>query len=378
MRSYEAAVIGLGGMGSAILAHLAARGTHVVGLEQYGPAHALGASHGGSRIIRQAYYEHPAYVPLLLRAYELWDELQRRSGEHLLLRTGGLMVGAPESKVVSGALRSAREHGLVHQLLEASDLRRRFSVLRPLQHEVALYEEQAGLLFPEACVLAHLRWAVEAGAEARFGTQVRSWWETGRGVELELAGGERIQAEQLIVAAGAWLGKTARDAALPLRVERNVLHWFEPLAHREDFAADRFPVYLLEREGTPMLYGFPDLPGQGIKAAFHHSQEYTDLEHLARDVAAEEIAALKHALEGWAPDAVGRHLRSSVCMYTVTPDEHFVIGRHPTHPHVVLAGGFSGHGYKFCAVIGEAVAGLVVDGASPHAIDLFAPQRFVS
>lgn len=378
MRSYDAVVVGLGGMGSAVLAHLASRGKRVVGLEQFGPAHALGSSHGGSRIIRQAYFEHPSYVRLLLRAYELWGDLEHRAGERLMLRTGGLMAGAPGSEVVSGALRSAREHGLPHQLLEASDIRRRFPVLRPLQHEVALYEEPAGVLFPEACVLAHLRWAVESGAEARFGTHVRSWWETGRGVEVEIAGGERIQTEHLVITAGAWMGKAAADLHLPLRIERNVLHWFEPIAHRDDFAADRFPVYILQREGVPMFYGFPDLPDQGIKAAFHHSQEYTDVEHLVRTVAAEEVAALKRALAGWAPDAAGRHLHSKVCMYTMTPDEHFVVGRHPAHAHVALAGGFSGHGFKFCAIVGEIVADLVIDGVSRHPIDLFAPDRFVS
>jgi|SRR5579872_1448555 len=376
MSSYDAVVIGLGGMGSAALAHLASRGKRVVGLEQFGPAHALGSSHGGSRVIRQAYFEHPAYVRLLLRVYELWHDLERRSGDRLMIRTGGLMAGSPDCEVVTGSLRSAREHGLPHQLLDAADIRRRFPVIHPLQHEVALYEEPAGVLFPEACVLAHLRWAIDEGAEARFGMPVRTWFETGRGVEVETADGERIEAEHLVITAGAWFGKVAADLRLPLKIERNVMHWFEPLAHKEDFQPERFPVYILHREGVPMLYGMPDLPDQGVKGAFHHSLEYTDPDFIDREVSADEVATFAHALRGWIPDGVGTHRRSTVCMYTMTPDEHFVIGRHPAHQHVVVAGGFSGHGFKFCAIVGEILADLITEGKSRHPIDLFAPDRF--
>ncbi|MDE2572204.1 MAG: N-methyl-L-tryptophan oxidase, partial [bacterium] len=375
---YDAVVVGLGGMGSAALAHLAARGKRVVGLEQFGPAHALGSSHGGSRIIRQAYFEHPSYVPLLLRVYELWRDLERRSGERLMLRTGGLMAGFPESEVVAGALRSARENGLPHQMLSAAEIRRRFPVLHPLQNEVALYEEPAGVLFPEACVLAHLRWATEAGAEARFGTALRAWRAAEHGVELETAAGERIEAETLVITAGAWLGEIAADLHLPLKIERNVMHWFEPIAHAEDFAPDRFPVYILHREGVPMFYGMPLLPDQGLKAAFHHSTEYTELRSIDRTVSAEDVATFAQVFKGWIPDGAGRHLMSKVCMYTMTPDEHFVIGRHPAHHNVVVAGGFSGHGFKFCPIVGEIVADLAIDGKTPHPIDAFAVERFAA
>ncbi|HVA36355.1 MAG TPA: N-methyl-L-tryptophan oxidase [Candidatus Dormibacteraeota bacterium] len=374
--AYDAVVIGLGGMGSAALAHLASRGKRVVGLERFGPAHAMGSSHGASRIIRQAYFEHPSYVRLLQRAYELWGDLERRSGERLMLRTGGLMAGAPDSEVVTGSLRSAREHGLAHQVLEAADIRRRFPALRPLPGEVALYEEPAGVLFPEACILAHLRWAAEAGAEARFGTRVTSWHASDGGVAVETAAGERIRASTLVIAAGAWFGRMASDLVLPLKVERNVMHFFQPIAHGEDFGPDRVPVYILDREGVPMLYGFPMLPDQGLKAAFHHSLAYADPETIDRNVSAEEVAAFADAWRGWVPGGAGTHLGSKACMYTMTPDEHFVIGKHPAHENVVLAGGFSGHGFKFCAVVGEIVADLAVEGTSRHRIDLFAPERF--
>ncbi|MDB4896055.1 MAG: dependent oxidoreductase [Firmicutes bacterium] len=373
--TYDVVVLGLGGMGSAALAHLAARGVKVLGLEQFSPAHALGSSHGQSRIIRKAYFEDPAYVPLLLRAYELWEALERRTGRPLMLRTGGLMLGPEGSAVVEGSARSAREHGLAHEWLTAGDIRRRYPVMRPEPDEVAVFEADAGLLFPEACVLAHLEAAVADGAEARFGARVTGW-------EAIAGGGVRVRTDQgtvaagrLVICAGAWLGAVAPELGLPLQVERNVMHWFEPAASSEAFAPDRFPIYLAERRGTPVFYGFPALPGEGVKVAFHHSGQITTPDAIDRQVSAEEVAAMRQTLAAWLPDAAGECLRSTACMYTNTPDEHFVIGLHPGDPNVVLAGGFSGHGFKFCSVVGEVLADLAMDGGTRHPVGLFRPGR---
>ena len=372
---YDVIVLGLGGMGSAALAHLAARGLKAVGLEQFSPAHALGSSHGQSRIIRKAYFEDPAYVPLLLRAYELWEALERRTGRSLLLRTGGLMLGPEGSEVVAGSARSAREHGLAHELLTAADIRRRYPVMRPAVHEVALFEADAGLLFPEACVLAHLEAAVADGAEARFGAQVLGWEAiAGGGVRVRTAT-ETVEAERLVICAGAWFGAVAPELGLPLKVERNVMHWFEPVANSEAFAPDRFPIYIAERRNTPVFYGFPALPGQGVKVAFHHSGQITTPDEIDRRVRGDEIAEMRAALAAWLPDAAGAWQHSVACMYTNTPDEHFVIGLHPRHRQVVLAGGFSGHGFKFASVVGEILADLVAQGRTSHPTALFSPAR---
>lgn len=367
---FDVIILGLGGMGSAAAAHLAARGKRVLGLEQFGPVHDRGSSHGQTRIIRKAYWEDPSYVPLLLRAYELWSELERRSGKQLYLRTGGLMVGDPSSALITGSRRSALEHDLAHEMLDAQAIRSRFPAMRPLPHEIALFEEPAGILFPEACVQAHLDWAAASGATLRFETRVKSWETSAEGVTVTTTAGEKFSATHLVVCAGAWLAQAASELNLPLRVERNIAHWFAPTANAEWFSPERFPIYILERDPVSPLYGFPDL-GHGVKAAFHHSHRYVSPDEIDRDVAPQDVQNVRDALETWLPDANGRHLVSSVCMYTLTPDEHFLIGFHPQHPNVVIAGGFSGHGFKFCSVVGEALADLVIAGSTTHPLRLF-------
>lgn len=375
MTNYDVVVIGLGGMGSAALAHLASRGLQVIGLEQFHPAHALGSSHGGSRIIRKAYYEDPAYVPLLLRAYELWRQLEADTGANLLLQCGGLMAGYEGCEILQGSLRSARKHNLAHEVLSAADIKRRFPVLYPTLEEMALYEPDAGVLFPEACVLAHLQMAVAAGAEVRFGTPVQSWEADSNGVSVTV-GDVAIRAERLVICAGPWLAQLMADLELPLMVERNVMHWFEPSGEKSRFGPKSLPIYVLERRDEPIFYGTPWLPEQGLKAAYHYSEQFTTPQAIDRTVQTSEIDRMRQALTGWIPEAAASWRDSRVCMYTNTPDKHFVIGAHPRFPQVVFAGGFSGHGFKFCSVVGEILADLAAVGSTRHAIELFAPRRF--
>jgi sarcosine oxidase len=370
MERYDVIVLGLGGMGSAAAAHLATRGQRVLGLEQFEPVHDLGSSHGQTRIIRKAYWENPAYVPLLERAYELWFDLERASNQSLYLRTGGLMVGRPDSDLIRGSQRSAREHGLPHEMLDAVDIRKRFPAMRPHPEEIGLFEEPAGILFPESCVHAHLAWATRSGADLRFGAAVREWHAGDNGVAMTTVAGETLHGHSLVICAGAWLSRQARELGLPLRVERNIAHWFSPAEHAEYFTPGRLPIYILERDPQSPLYGFPDL-GDGVKAAFHHSHDYVAPDTIDRTVAPEDVQRVRDALASWLPDANGPHLASSVCMYTLTPDEHFVIGRHPAHACVFIAGGFSGHGFKFCSVVGEIMADLVTTGTTRHPIGLF-------
>jgi sarcosine oxidase len=372
--SYDVIVLGMGAMGSAALAHLATRGQRVVGLEQFSPAHLLGSSHGQSRVIRQAYFEDPAYVPLLLRAYELWTNLERQSGRSLLRRTGGLMVGVDGSALINGSTRSAQEHGLPHELLSAGEIRRRFPATRPLSREVALLEPEAGILFPEEAILAHLQVAMHKGAEVRFGTRVLDWHPTAQGGVTVRTDRTELSADRLIITAGAWFGALAPELNLPLHVERNVQHWFAPIADREHL--DQLPVYIVQREGLPVVYGFPALPGQGAKIGIHHSGVQTSPDQIDRTVSPAEGDHMRQILAQWLPGAAGRWLKGAACMYTNTPDDHFVIGAHPSHPAVILAGGFSGHGFKFATVVGEVLADLATQGSSRHPLGLFAPGRF--
>lgn len=371
--SYDVIVLGLGGMGSAAAYQLARRGRRVLGLEQFGAAHDRGSSHGRSRIIRQSYIEGPQYVPLLLRAYELWRELELHTGRELLRITGGLMIGRPESATVAGSLASAREHGLAHELLDAATVRRRYP-FTPREDEVALFDPAAGALFPEDGIRAHLTLAARLGGDLRFETPVRGWRSAGDGVEVEAAG-ERFRAERLIVTAGAWAGRLLAGLGLPLAPERNVLSWFWPQANVERFRSDQLPVFIWEQPGHA-FYGLPILREEGVKAGFHHSGVAANPDALDRTVSAAEVAAIRACLRASFGGLDGEPVATAVCMYTNTPDEQFAVGLHPRLPQVAVAAGFSGHGFKFASVIGEILAELAIDGRTRHPLASFRLDRF--
>jgi len=361
---FDVIVVGLGGMGSAAAAHASARGKRVLGLEQFQPAHDQGSSHGRSRVIRLAYFEHPAYVPLLRRAYELWRRLESATGRRLLQITGGLMIGTPESEVVSGSLRSAREHHLDHEMLDAAAIRRRYPALTPAPGVVALHERAAGIVFPEEAIRAHLDVAVDNGAHVHFDEKVADWHVLSSGtIEVNTSRG-RYETERLILAPGPWATQLFRIDWLPLEVEPQQLHWFEPLGGASPFSADRFPIYIWDMGNGVQFYGFPADEDGRVKVAFFRSR-----------VKGED--AIRAALRPCLPALADGVLVDTVsCKYTLTPDQHFVIGRHPDVANVVIASPCSGHGYKFASVIGEILADLAIDGATRHPIDLFDPQRF--
>jgi sarcosine oxidase len=348
----------------------------VLGLERFGPAHAQGSSHGRTRIIRQAYFESPDYVPLLRRAYALWDALATRTRTVLRAQTGGLFVGRPETPVVAGTLASALQWQLAHDVYDAAELRRRYPMLTPLDDEIGVYEAVAGALFPEAGVQAHLDDATDAGADLRFGVRVAGWEAGDTGVRVTLDDGTHVDAERLALCAGPWFARVAPELRIPLFVERNVQFWFAP-REREVVSPERLPIWCVQRDGARMLYGFPDF-GDGVKAAHHGSGVEADPDALDRDVRDDEIAAVGDQLAAFVPPAAGPFLRAAPCMYTNTPDEHFVIGRHPAHARVALAGGFSGHGYKFAPVVGEIVAALLADDDPAFSLELFSPSRFAA
>jgi sarcosine oxidase len=379
MSAYDVVVVGLGGMGSAAARHLAARGRRVLGLEQFTPAHDRGSSHGSSRIIRQSYFEDPAYVPLLLRAYDLWADAAKEADVELLTVTGGLYLGAERSTTFAGSLAAAREWGLPHEVLDAAAVRARFPAIDPADDDLALYEDRAGFVRPEASVAAHLELAARDGAELRFGEKVISWSASGDGVRVRTGTGEH-SAGALVVAPGAWAPDVLADLGLPLRVERQVQFWFDPPGGTGPFA--ELPVYICEKsepDGTAsQVYDFPaiDGPGGGVKAAFFRRGTPTDPDALDRVVTRAEVDELRARLAVTVPGLAGPLNHAVACMYTTTPDEHFVIAGHPEHERVTVACGFSGHGFKFVPVVGEILADLAVDGATTHPIALFDPRRF--
>lgn len=363
---YDVIIAGLGAMGSAAAFHLARRGVRVLGLDRHTPPHTFGSSHGDTRIIREAYFEHPVYVPMVQRAFELWRELEKVSGTALLTETGGLMIGRPDSDVVAGARRSAEAHGLPHALLSASDVRARFPALRPDHDMVAVWEPRAGILFPEACISATLAQARQHGAVCCFAEPVQNWVADGDDIRVSTTRGE-YRARRLIITAGAWIGSLLPTLDLPFRIERQVLHWFEVASDAESFAVERCPIHLWQFDGRRFFYGFPDLGG-GVKAAFHHDGEVTTIEGVRREVAPEEVESMRAVLRRFVPGADGGLRASVVCVYTNTPDEHFWIDRHPYHQEVLIASPCSGHGFKFAPAIGEILADLVQD--KPPRFDL--------
>lgn len=377
MDRYDAIVIGLGGMGSASAFHLARRGQRVLGLEQFDLLHELGSSHGLTRIIRLAYHEHPSYVPLLRRAYELWHELETLAGEPLLVTTGSVEGGPEDGATFRGALEAARLHDIPHQVLDAAELRRRYPAYAGFDPSIrVVFQADGGFLLAERTILAHVNGALAAGAELRFREGVIGWEPVDGGVRVTTGRGT-YEAERLVICAGAWARRllpSLEQLAIP---ERQVLAWLQP-RRPELFEPDRFPVFLVDvEEGS--YYGFPvhDVPGFKF-GWYHHFREPIDPDDHDRSARADDEAALRGFAERYFPDGAGATVMLKACIFTNSPDEHFIIDRLAQAPQVSVAAGFSGHGYKFCSVVGEIMADLAVDGATRHDISLFSLDRFSS
>ncbi|MGB7506714.1 MAG: N-methyl-L-tryptophan oxidase [Mycobacterium sp.] len=374
---YDVIVIGLGGMGSSAAYHLASRGQRVLGLEKYTPAHDRGSSHGGSRIIRQSYFEDPAYVPLLLRAYELWDKLAADSQREVYRVTGGLFIGAPDSLTVAGSLAASREWDLPHEVLDAAGIRARFPNFTPESGDIALYEDMAGFARPELTVQAHLSLAESAGATLQFGEEVLEWADTAAGVVVRTDRGT-YTAGQLVVCPGAWAPQLLAEFGIPITVERQVLYWLDPVAGTESFV--EHPIFIDESSDGMQIYGFPAIDGArgGVKVAFFRKGVACTPETIDRTVRGDEIREMRDRSVQLLPALNGPCLHTATCMYSNTPDQHFVIARHPDSAYVTVACGFSGHGFKFVPVVGEILADLAIDGATGHPISLFDPKRLVT
>jgi sarcosine oxidase len=375
MPSFDVAIIGLGVMGSAALAALARRGRRVVGIDRFAPGHDRGSSHGITRIIRLGYFEHPSYVPLLRAAYPLWRELEAQSGQSLLTVTGILEIGAPESDLVVGTLRSSRLHNLAHDILDASSLIKRFPAFRLPDNFVGVFQPDGGFLRAEPTVAALQALARRAGAELRMEERVLAVEAHRDGVLVKTQHGD-ILAECAIVAAGPWLKSLLPQFPVPIRVTRQVSGWFEPADQaRAQFAAERFPVFLLQnRDGV--FYGFP-AETDGVKVAKHHHAGATvDPDHYDRAVSTADEDVIRTALKAHVPDAGGRLLAARTCLYTTTPDGDFILDRLPGCPQIIVASPCSGHGFKFAPVIGEILADLAVTGRTDHDISRFSLARF--
>ncbi len=376
MDAVDVAVVGLGGMGSAALANVAARGVSTIGIEQFTRGHLLGSSSGKSRMIRKTYFEHANYIPLLMRAYDAWEKLESFTGIPIFRKTSVLLAGSPESPVLRGAASSATAYDLPVEHLSARDIRTRFPMMQPLDDEVGLLEPDGGIIMPEAAIEGYLRVAEEYGARMLFDSPVVGWNHSpgSSSLEVRLTDGTSIVASRLIVCVGAWWS-TFEDEAMPLHLQRNVQLWFR--ASSPAFFIGKCPSFVLDREGFPQaLYGFPDYGG-GVKAAFHGVGETVDSpQYVDRSVHQSDIEPVRDALASWMPGSSAKYIEAKVCIYELTPDGHFVIGTHPNESRVIVAGGFSGHGFKFASVVGELLADLALDGGTTYDIAFLSPSRF--
>lgn len=352
----DVVVIGLGAMGSAALYHLARKGIAAIGVDRHAPPHTLGSTHGRSRITREAIYEHPLYVPVVRRANELWAELAAEAGELLFHRTGALMIGPPDGELVSGAKQSAELHGIPYEILEPAEVRRRFPAFAPPEDSVALLEQNAGLLLPERIIALHLRFAERRGALVLTSDVVTQCIPDRGGVAVVTQSGRKIRASKAIVAAGPWMPGFFPELELPLQVERQLLHWFRPAGRREVHMADCCPLSLWEFEPGRLFATFSDL-ADGVKCGVHHEGTILpDPESVDRTITPDEDATVRALLAAIQPLAAGEQVESRVCLYTNTPDLHFIIDSHPVHQQILLASPCSGHGFKFSSAIGELLA----------------------
>lgn len=358
MTSFDVGIAGLGAMGSMAALALARRGRSVVGFDRHHPPHHFGSSHGESRIIREAYFEHPLYVPLVRRAYDLWARLERESGRQLLVPTGGVMLGPAAGTLLRGARHSALVHGLAFEELSAREIHGRFPVFRPGRGEVGLLEPRAGVLLPEPAIEAALLLAQRAGAVLRFEEPVLRW-EAGEELAVVTASGT-VRVKRLILAAGAWMAGDLSRSPLPLTVARQALCWFGSDHEPELTLPERMPIFIWEWEPERMFYGFPDL-GRGVKIAIHHEGTPQDPEAERPPVTVAEVERLRRLLAHRLPAVNGPLLDTATCLYTNTPSEDFLIDRSPLDRRVILASPCSGHGFKFCPVVGEVLADLTED-----------------
>lgn len=373
-KRYDCIVIGVGGMGSATVYQLARRGKKTLGLEQFDIPHELGSSHGLTRIIRLAYYEHPSYVPLLRRSYELWRALEAETGTQVLHITGSIDASPEDHPVFQGSLQSCLQHDLPHEVLTSAQLTARFPGYHFPAETMALFQPEGGFLTPEKCIETFVAAARAHGADVHAREAVLEWETTAEGGVRVRTAQAVYEADKLVITAGAWAAKLLPPLKTLAVPERQVLIWLEP-RRPELFAPERFPVFnCVVEEGR--YYGFPLWEHPGFKyGRYHHLEEVVDPDTVDRTPKPRDEAILRGFGERYFPDAAGETLMLKTCLFTNSPDEHFILDLHPNYPQVAFAAGFSGHGFKFASVIGEIMADFALDGTTRHDISLLRYER---
>jgi len=374
---FDTIVIGLGANGSSALYYLSKENKKILGIDRYTPPHQFGSSHGQSRIIRQAYHENPVYVPFVKEAYKEWHAIEQESGKSLLLKTGGLMLGAANASVITGAVTSAKTHDIAYEYLESGEILRRFPAFRISENTVGVLEKEAGILFPEECIKTYLEQAVLNGAQLQLNEIVLDIKSAESVIEITTSTTVH-RTEKLIISAGAWTGDLLTALDLPLKVERQVLYWFNnqsPLL-QSGLQPQHMPVYIWEYQPGELFYGFPDI-GDGIKIARHHAGRNILPDRLNQDVSLEEIELMKLLVSNYI-NIKPVFNYSSVCMYTNTPDENFIIDHHPENKNIIIASPCSGHGFKFSSLTGKLLSEMAMEHKLSLDLSPFKIDRFIN
>ncbi len=378
--AFDVIVLGVGAMGSAACHHLASRGARVLGLEQFPLVHDRGSSHGETRIIRQAYFEHPNYVPLLKRAYELWERVEGEDPHQpgLFEQVGLVLSGRPEGETIRGAKTSAEMHDLIIEELTPIDASRRWPAFSfPADHAV-VYEPKAGFLRVEACVQRQIDAAMNLGAQIHSDERAVEWSSNGTSVVVRTDRAE-YAAASLVITAGAWAGQCLENLGLSLNVVRKFVGWFPIDKSRASAATHNFkqgmPTYFFELpHGT--FYGFPSIDGNTVKVAEHSGgQSVDDPSQVNRQMNEDDLLRLRRFIGTYLPGLGHDPAKFSICLYTMTPDQHFIVDLHPQWRNVAFAAGFSGHGFKFAPVMGEALADLSLQQKTPLPIEFLSLRR---
>ncbi len=372
-QSYDCIVLGSGGVGSAALYQLAQRGAKVLGIDRFPPGHDRGSSHGETRVIRLAYFEHPDYVPLLQRACTLWEDIEHRCGESLYVQAGILEMGPEDGEIVTGVLNAARQHYLEVETLSGAEIEKRYPGLRVPEPLMGVFEARAGFLRVEACVKAYADEAVKRGAQLQTDETVLGWSPDGEGITVETDRG-RYRAGRLVVTAGAWAPQLLASLRVDFRVLRKPLLWYR--TQTPHYRLDNgFPVWFLETD-LGAIYGFPEMDTLGFKLAEHtKGTEVADPLQPDRNLWADDRRPLEALLQRHFPGVTSDCLHHAVCMYTMSPDEHFIIDRHPEDPRVCFVAGLSGHGFKFASVLGEIMSDLALDGETEMPFEFLSLDR---
>ncbi len=375
MKTFDVAVLGVGGIGSAACYHLARAGLRVVGIEQFSIPHSRGSSHGVTRILREGLHENETYVPLVRRALELWHELEKISGAQLFYRTGSLDIGLPDSSIVTGSLNSCRLWNIPHEVFNASELRRRYPVLRPYDEMVAIFQPNSGFVLAEGSITAQVNGACDHGAEVHGHEKMICWDANGSGYTIQTTH-ERYEVGQVVFTTGAWASKLVAHG-IRVRPERVVLGWFQPKKNAALFGVGSLPVWIIDSPVGGHFYGLPIFGIPGFKLG----RLSRDLGEVDPDVPLAEPDSrdeqdLRQFLEKHFPDAGGPLLSLQTALFEHSPDRHFIIDQLPDFPGAWVIAGLSGHGFKYASALGELAKDLVMQRKSGYDLSPFRLGRF--